>query len=77
MLPLLANVKKNNKFPRGLAFEVLGFKTPLMTLSFFNVYLLPSSYAELVWGGHIPSQQELFKVNSNAKSKAYAEALKR
>lgn len=37
MLPLLANVKKNNEFPRGLAFEVLGFKAPLVTLSFFNV----------------------------------------
>lgn len=70
MLPLLANVKKNNEFPRGLALEVLGFKAPLMTLSFFfNVYLLPSSCAELVWGGHIPAQQELFKVNGKAKSK--------
>lgn len=35
MLPLLANVKKNNEFPRGLAFEVLGFKAPLVTLFFF------------------------------------------
>lgn len=78
MLPLLANVKKNNEFPRGLALEVLGFKAPLMTLSFFLMYISYPVVAQS-WCGVVifRHNRNFLKLTAKPRVKNYAEALKR